>query len=128
MEIDEVAEAISRELPQLLGPDDREEVGARLSALRTRLGEGDAVEDEIIALLAEREPTRARLDELLPASALLGDRGFEPLPGRSPIPPGVELYSCPHRDYLWPRSDVAEPVPNCPNHGIALVPIDAAEP
>jgi hypothetical protein len=122
--IRDVADAIHQELPTLLEPEEAGDAGARLSDLLERADAGEDVDDELIAVLAAREETRARMDELLPEFLATGERGFEPLPGYSPEPAAVEMYRCPQGDYEWPLFEAGEPVPDCPVHGLPLVRIE----
>jgi hypothetical protein len=123
----EVAEIIRAELAQegdlthALGVEEAGRAREEISALLAEGNAGVEVEDQLIAALAAREPTRARLDALLPESLSTGERGFAPLYGHSPYPPGIEIYRCPQGDYEWPRFDVGERVPHCPVHNVLLV-------
>src|SRR5215217_1834954 len=46
--------------------------------------------------------------------------GYSPLAGRTPE--AGTVYVCPRGDYEWSQQSVGERVPNCPHHGIGLVP------
>jgi aspartate/methionine/tyrosine aminotransferase len=123
----EIAEIIKSELDQggeltqALGVEEAAHVRDEISDVLAQPDGGVKVEDQLIAVLAAREPTRARLDALLPDSLLSGERGLVPLPGYSPYPPDIEIYRCPLGDYEWPRFDLGETVPNCPAHDVPLV-------
>lgn len=132
----EIAETIRAELAPgsvlsyELGVDEADHARDEISDLLAREDAGEQVEDQLIAVLAAREPTRARLDALLPDSLPSGERGvevfpnYEQLPGRY-RPPGIEIYHCPQGDYQWPRFDAGEPVPECPAHHVPLVRSDS---
>lgn len=81
----------------------------------------DAV-DRIYELLARDEPTRQRLDELLPKEP--EERrggGYDDLAGDPE--PVYDCYACPNGDYAWPILDVADPTPplsTCPHDGETL--------
>jgi hypothetical protein len=110
--IRQIAARVREELDDLLGPD----APSALAELDASLEEDD---DRILAVLASREPTRERLDELL-ASGLAGERGFAPPPGIDSRPPDVLIYRCPKGDYEWPAYQVGEVIPACPNHNVPL--------
>jgi hypothetical protein len=114
--IRDVADQIRRELPDLMGSS----APAVEHDIDDRMRDGD--EDGLFAVLVAHEPTRRRLDELLPQELEAGDRGgFSLLPGHSPEPSKPLVFACPMGDYEWLVFDVAEPVPPCPTHGSALV-------
>ena len=113
--IRDVAEQIQAELPGLMGTE-AADVGRELAAALD--GED---EDEIFAVLTSREPTRERLDALLPEDLASGERGFDPLPGISSKPSEAVWFRCPEGDYEWPAFDVGESPPLCPHHQIPLV-------
>jgi hypothetical protein len=125
--IREVARQIGHELPALLGQDEGAAVRRELDGLLAEAEKGEEVDDRLLALLAAREATRVRADELLPASLEEGERGFEPLPGYPSEPPGLAVYGCPEGDYDWPQFEAGEPVPDCPLHGIPLVRVGSEE-
>jgi hypothetical protein len=116
--IRQIAARIRGELNDLLGSD----AASALVELDASLEEED--DDRVLAVLARREPTRERLDELL-AGGLAGERGFSPTPGIDGRPPDALIYRCPKGDYEWPAYQVGEVIPACPNHHIALALVES---
>ncbi|OBK44799.1 hypothetical protein [Mycobacterium sp. 1081908.1] len=129
--IREIAETIGAELAddgelsRTLGVDEASHIRDEIFETLAREDSGESVEDQLIAILVSREPTRVRLDALLPDSLAAGERGYAPMPGKYPEPPDTEVYVCPQGDYAWPRFSAGEPVPVCPTHQVPLVRSDS---
>jgi hypothetical protein len=116
-----VVERLAQELPVLM--TDFEPLHADLAALlaRLRAGDGDPEEtlDEILALLASRQETRTRLDDLL------GPEHAEDRTPRFAGDPvvGYEQAVCPRCGRAWVILDADEdelPPERCPNDGAVL--------
>jgi hypothetical protein len=112
---------IARELPELL-PAGHAEIATRLDMLLARANRGDDVGDEILELLASTEPTRRRIDELLPVEEF--DKALTDVPDFPGFGDPVEaiVYACPQCDYEYPVVEVGEVVPACPRDGNTLSP------
>lgn len=122
-EILKVVTKLTPELPELLGSD-APVFGRVLSefAEQARVSEDPAVradaEDEIYNLLASREGTRERMDQLLPEEQ--EERGWAPVVGHSgPVP--ADRWVCPRKacTYNFPVLSIDDPVPppeSCPVH------------
>jgi hypothetical protein len=111
------ARSIRAEVPSLLGQQGAR-VQAALDDLLAAASAGQDVDDQLWQLLVVYEPTRQRLNQLLPE--VEEERGFEPFPGeRDAIE--ADRFVCPRGDYEWPVFDSDDPVlERCPNHGLAL--------
>lgn len=55
------------------------------------------------------------------------EKGYEPLPGQGQ-PLTAAKYVCPEPgcNYTWSRRSVGQPIPECPNHRVPLVPVNQA--
>jgi len=126
-EIVPVAEAIRGELAALVG-DDAPEVSDALGRLLDECRAApDATsrgraEDGLYQLLAQREGTRLRMDELLPRFVEeRADPAYSGLLGVTD-PVAVDRWVCERGDYAYPVLDADDTPPrNCPTHGIPLV-------
>jgi hypothetical protein len=126
-EIVPVAEAIRGELAALLGDDApavADALGLLLDECRAApdAGSRGRAEDGLYQLLAERDATRLRMDELLPR--LVEERADPSYSGLLgvPEPVAVDRWICERGDYAYPVLDVDDTPPRvCPNHGIPLV-------
>jgi hypothetical protein len=114
-EILKVADTVAPELPRLLGSE-APAFGRMLSELaaQARSSEGQAArmqsEDEIYKLLASRDETRERMDQLLPE--VQEERGWAPVLGHSaPVP--ADRWICPEQDctYNFPVLSIDDPTP-----------------
>jgi hypothetical protein len=120
-EIVSCARAVRPVLKDLLG-EAWPVVDGALVVLITRADNSEPVADQILELLAEREPTRLWAHNFLGAELLSeATRTYKPVPGHGePIP--ARRYLCPRGDYEWYRRSAAQPVPVCPHDGTALKP------
>ncbi|MFI2504974.1 hypothetical protein [Streptomyces sp. NPDC018972] len=115
-------ERVAEELPELLPrePDIRAEFGALLTRLRSdATATRDETLDEILELLAAREPTRERLNELVGPEPGI-DRHVR-LAGDSFV--GYERHVCPRCGRFWVILDADEddqPPERCPDDGAVL--------
>ncbi len=122
-EILKVASTVGPELPGLLGSD--APAFARMLAelaAQVRSSEDPAArtqaEDELYQLLASRDETRERMDQLLPEEQ--EERGWAPmLSHSSPVP--ADRWICPEQDctYNFPVLSIDDPTPPpqfCPVH------------
>jgi len=119
----EAARVIRPYLPDLLGAE-AEPVDRALSELLRSGESGDAVDHQILELLAERDATREWTRKLLadkmPPPVM---KSFDPLAG-SPSRIDANTFVCevPGCPRVWyrPRAGIAPPL--CPEHQIPLVP------
>jgi hypothetical protein len=118
------AQAIRPHLSSLLDPDTAERIDRELYYLLAQAESGQNVENQITELLRQPEPTQSWMrryfkgekpEEITRSSSsysnLAGDPALQPAP----------RYVCPRCDSSWYRED-NEPIPECPNHHIPLVP------
>ncbi|MFI7124456.1 hypothetical protein ACIBQ1_02110 [Nonomuraea sp. NPDC050153] len=113
----ELADRLLAELPALLAPGDVADAAEELSGLIERGRAGEPVEEEFLDVLHRHPALRRRAAELAGSESDLGVQP-PPGPGRAPMPP---RYVCPQDGYEWFHLDLSEPVPTCPNDGVALV-------
>jgi hypothetical protein len=111
---------IMPELSALLDQEAAESLGTRLrDALRHDAATGSA---EIRQLLTGHAATREWMRERLRGDPddLPNIRGYQELPGLSPVIPG-EPYACPVCGSTWSRPSIDDPVPPCEVHQIPRV-------
>lgn len=116
-----VLERLAQELPGLLPNFDpmHADLAALLARLRERDGDLEATLDEILALLASRQETRTRLNELLDPEH---DEDRSPRIAGDPVV-GYEQAVCPQCGRAWVILDADEddlPPERCPNDGAVL--------
>jgi hypothetical protein len=119
-EVVDMARALRPHLDRLLGPAARD-VDGELQELLGRSEAGHDVGVDVLRVVSRHEATRVWAQRLLDVPA--GERVYEPLPGQVQ---GVSVprYVCPRYaecgvDFY--RFSVAEHVPSCAVHGLALV-------
>jgi hypothetical protein len=119
----EAARIIQPYLPDLLGAE-AEAVDQALAALLAKAAAGEAVENPILELLAEHDPTREWAQQFLidkmPPPVM---RSYDPLAGsQSVINANTFVCEVPNCPRIWhrPKAGIAPPV--CPEHKIPLVP------
>lgn len=119
----EAARLIQPYLPDLLGTE-AEAVDRALAALLAKAATGEAVENPILELLAERDPTREWAQQFLidkmPPPVM---RAYDPLAdSQSVINANTFVCTVPACPRIWhrPKAGIAPPV--CPEHKIPLVP------
>lgn len=119
----EAARVIQPYLPDLLGAE-AAIVDQALAALLAKAAAGEAVDNPILELLAERDATREWAQKFLidkmPPPVM---RTYDPLAG-SPSVINANTFVCPApgcpRIWHRPKAGIAPPV--CPEHKISLVP------
>ncbi len=119
------ATTIATELDTLLGAE-APAFGTKLASVVTQIraaqGLPDAescaeIEDELYALLVSCEPTRRRLDELLPE--VVERRSAFESPYALGEPATRDTYTCTRCSYTWPVLSIDDPIAppeNCPVH------------
>lgn len=115
-------------LNDLLGSETAQQVNTQLLHLLSRMQADEPVENQLLALLAQYEPTRVEMAVLL-GREYEGDQtrttkgiSFTPLPGEStPLP--KPQFRCPICGYTWSRLKVGKPIPFCKQHKVPLEPI-----
>ena len=119
------ARAIRPYLKELLGAE-ADAVDQQLAELLESGRRGNKVDNLILEVIRQHENTRKWMAEFLekklPPELGQGSREYRPPLGGKPVP--VPKYVCPEGDYIWYRSSVGEPVPNCPTHEARLVKVD----
>jgi hypothetical protein len=119
-------------LEELLGAEIGQQVNTQLLQLLSQIQAEAPVENQLIELLAQHEPTRREMRELLDRQTEsdrtttltkpLTTKGssFQPLPGDSIKPQSKPQFQCPQCDYTWSRLKLGKPTPLCPEHHIPL--------
>jgi rubrerythrin len=110
-------------LEELLGAEIGQQVNTQLLQLLSQIQAEAPVENQLIELLAQHEPTRREMRELLDRQTE-SDRttkgpSFQPLPGKSNPQPKPQ-FQCPQCGYTWSRLKLGKPTPLCPEHHIPL--------
>jgi hypothetical protein len=124
----ETARTIGPYLPDLVGAE-AETVQVALATYLAKAQSGEAVDIDILELLAQRDTTRewARqfLQDKVPPPVT---RSYDPLAGSVSFV-DANTFVCPVNgcDYVWYRPKVGMTSPNCPIHNIALVPAPPLE-
>lgn len=128
----EAARAIRAYLPELVGTAEAETIDRQLVDLLARAQDDPACVERILELLGRRDATAEW-------TAVLLESGYPPdvrelveqreryagLAGHGEPPPAPRRYACPEGDFVrWRRG--AEPLPTCPEHGLALEPSEGA--
>lgn len=124
----ETARTIGPYLPDLVGAE-AETVQIALATYLAKAQAGEAVDNDILELLAQRDATRewARqfLQDKVPPPVT---RSYDPLAGSVSVI-AAATFVCPVEgcDYVWyrPRAGIAPP--NCPIHNVTLVPAPPSE-
>lgn len=122
----EAARAIRPYLRDLVGPAEAGTFDRRIGDLLT--GPADRAATALRALLEGHEDTAWFLDRVLadrplyrpPYQQTIAQRDIT-RPAGDPGGIGADRYICPTGDYVWYRPDVGTRIPNCPDHGVALV-------
>ncbi|MEA5467119.1 hypothetical protein [Leptothoe sp. PORK10 BA2] len=119
----ETARVIRLYLPDLLGAE-AETVDRALAELLTRAESGEAVDNPILELLAERDPTREWtsqcLNDKIPPPVM---RSYDSLAGSvSVIDANAFVCEVPGCSRIWYRPKVGIEPPLCQEHHILLVP------
>lgn len=119
----EAARVIRPYLPNLLGAE-AETVDRALSELLARAESGEAVDNSILELLAERDATREwanqYLKDKMPPPVM---RSFDPLAGSvSVIDANTFVCEVPGCPRIWYRPKAGIEPPPCQEHQISLVP------
>jgi hypothetical protein len=113
-------------LEELLGTETGRQVNTQIQHLLHQIQAEEAVENQLLELLAQHEPTRQEMKKQLGRSED-SDRttkglGYAPLPGDSePLP--KPQFKCPHCDHTWSRLKLGKPTPFCPAHKVLLEPV-----
>ncbi|MEM9450349.1 MAG: hypothetical protein AAGA75_17680 [Cyanobacteria bacterium P01_E01_bin.6] len=120
----EAARTIRRYLPDLLGPE-AETVDRTLADLLDKAASGEAVDTQILKLLADRDPTRDWIRQYLidnmPPPVMT--RSYDPLAGsQSVIDANIFVCGVPGCPRIWYRPKAGIEPPLCPEHKIPLVP------
>ena len=119
----EAARLIQPYLPDLLGTE-AATVDRSLADLLAKAATGEAVENPILELLAERDPTREWAQQfLIDKMPPLVMRTYDPLAGsQSVINANTFVCTVPACPRIWhrPKAGIAPPI--CPEHKILLVP------
>jgi hypothetical protein len=119
----EAARVIQPYLPDLLGAE-AEAVDRALTTLLVKAAAGEAVENPILELLAERDATRQWAQQFLidktPPPVM---RSYDPLAGsQSVINANTFVCTVPACPRIWHRPKAGIAPPLCPEHKIPLVP------
>lgn len=119
----EAAQIIRLYLPDLLGPE-ADTVDRTLATLITRAEAGGAVDNQILALLAERDATREWsrqfFQDKIPPPVI---RSYAPLEGSiSRINAKTFICPVPNCPTTWYSPKAGMPPPLCPDHNQPLVP------
>jgi hypothetical protein len=125
-------------LEHLLDSETAQQINTQILQLLTQVQTEQPVENSLLALLAQHEPTRLEMKALLdyyaddrspsaettPIPDLEITRGisYTPLPGQG-TPQSKPQFQCPICSYTWSRLKVGKPTPLCPDHQIPLNPI-----
>lgn len=124
----EAARAIRPYLRDLVGPAEAGTFDRRIADLLTGPADVAATVAALRALLAGHEDTAWFLGRVLADRPLYRPPYQQSVPQRDISRPagdpgaiGADRYVCPAGDYVWYRPDVGTRVPNCPDHGAALV-------
>jgi hypothetical protein len=119
----EAARIIQPYLPDLLGSES-DNVDRTLVDLLAKVESGEAVDNQILEFLAERDATREWTRQFLidkmPPPVM---RSYDPLAG--PVSQiDANAFACPEPNcnYVWYRPKAGIEAPMCPNHQISLMP------
>lgn len=119
----EAARIIQPYLPDLLGPE-APTVDRALVDLLAKVESGEAVDNQILEFLAERDATREWtrqfLTDKMPPPVM---RSYDPLAG-SVSKIDANAFACPEPNcnYVWYRPKAGIEAPLCPEHQIPLIP------
>jgi hypothetical protein len=118
-------------LENLLGAETAQQVNTQLLQLLSQIQAEIPVENQLLELLAQYEPTRREMRELLnhpeESYRTTKNTGFERLPGASDPQPKPQ-FRCPKCSHSWSRLKLGKPTPLCPTHGIPLELIESIPP
>jgi hypothetical protein len=119
----EAARVIQPYLPDLLGAE-AATVDQALAALLAKAAAGEAVDNPILELLAERDATREWAQEfLIDKMPPPVTRSYDPLAGsQSVINANTFVCEVPDCPRIWHRPKAGIAPPLCPEHKIPLVP------
>jgi hypothetical protein len=134
----DILEAVLLILPrleELLGTETGQQVNTQIQQLLHQIQAKEAVENQLLELLAQHEPTRQEMKKQLGRSED-SDRttkgiGYAPLPGDSTYAPLLgdseplpkPQFKCPHCEYTWSRLKLGKPTPFCSVHKVLLKPV-----
>lgn len=121
------ARTLRPRLDELLGTD-AETVISQLDKLLAQAEAGQEVDNDIMELLTEYEPTRNELKALLDGEPK-GERSYTPLPGDLSKPVATSEYVCPNQGGCtcgkypkgWVRFSIDESIPICPEQNKSLI-------
>ena len=119
----ETARTIGPYLPDLVGAE-AETVQVALATYLAKAQAGEAVDNDILELLAQRDATREWARQFLQDKVPpLVTRSYDPLAGSVSFV-DANTFVCPVDgcDYVWYRPKVGMTPPNCPIHNVTLVP------
>jgi hypothetical protein len=124
----EAARAVRPYLSELLGPDEAVTANRALAAALTDTSGEAAAAERIRVVLGGHPDTAWFLRRVLNDRPLYRPPYQQPLVTRGITGPAgdpgfvpADRYVCPESDYTWYRPDVGTPVPQCPDHHVALI-------
>lgn len=118
----EAARTIRPCLSQLVGAETAATLDAQLADLLAQAQAGQSIDNRILELLADEDPTREWLSDFLQDQQQPEHlRNFSPLPGHPSIVSAAK-FICPQGDYTWYRPRVGIEPPPCPTHHLPLEP------
>jgi hypothetical protein len=124
----EAARAVRPYLSALLGPDEAAVVDRELAGVLSDESGKTIRAERTQAILETRPDTAWFLRRVLEDGPLYRPPYEQPVVTRGIIQPAgdpglvvADRFACPRGDYVWYRPDVGTPVPECPDHHIALI-------
>ncbi|MCU0571010.1 MAG: hypothetical protein MUF49_31140 [Oculatellaceae cyanobacterium Prado106] len=131
-------------LTDLLEDETAQQINAQILQLLRQIQAEQPVENSLLELLAQYEPTRTEMRAILDRQNTEDERStsisgentsildleltkgitYSSLPGQSSPQPKPK-FKCPTCDYTWSRLKLGKPTPLCPQHRLPLDPVSS---